>query len=165
MRTSNMALKGTNGMTLMEILIALSIMAIVAGIGIYNFKETIFGAQDSTASQLAVDLTNVYSQKVNVGMRHDSTASVTLTKNLMDVITTPPATPVGANITGTGWVNETLVTLTSGRSMSASIPSYVLPKTYVVSGSNVVYDAKYNITFTPTSTGGGTWTVAVVAMP
>lgn len=153
------------GTTLIEILIALTILAIVAGIGLYFFGPTVDGAKDSVAEQLVVDLTNVYTQKTNVGMRHDNTPSVTLTKNLLDVLTMPPPSSAGTNISGTGWVNEQMVTTTTGRSMSAAIPTYRLPKAYVVSGSNVIYDNNYTISFNPTANGSGQWTVTAIAVP
>ena len=161
--------RAASGFSLIEVLVALAIGAVLAAIFIPNLISTANSANEAAALQHQAAIQDVYTKWVTLGVKHPATAAPELSLAILLALSGQPdetisTTPNYYAVAGDpkaiveqrntpplpGIIRFTL----SG----AVTPPVVGPD---VNGNTACIYSKFIFTFTPSSTRGGSWKVTV----
>jgi len=126
-----------------------------------NLRQVIGIGKAAKAANMQDELNNWYRNWTTNGGIHNSTTTdaAAMAYYLITSVATAATTDAGISQgTGSNWVDETKM-MVSGRSIPATFRVQI-DKTVAMSGSNCVIDGEYTVTFTPTSSNTGAFTVS-----
>lgn len=149
--------------SMMEILIVIVLSAILIGLLVPEFGKWRDRAHQTKAAETQELLQGWYNRWTMAGAVHNTstTNAGAMAFYLLQVAGSDPTDTGVSPQTGDTWVDETKVKI-RGQSF-AGAERLKIPKPYQLTGSEVVYDSIYSITFDPNGTSNrGTFTVTVM---
>lgn len=159
MKTS-LAKSSNAAFTMVEILVVLTILGVLASLIIPNLLQGRAVAIEGVAAETQARLTDTYNQWTHAGGIHSSTASHDLTVLLVQTLTGAPSSAGIKSDTGSVSVDETLYMV--GSMSPAGAVRLTLPAMMQIdpaNGGKILYDKRYEISFTPSGVNRGMWTV------